>query len=68
MTVLVNPMNNIPANRIYVGDVYDHDEIIEKYPLAFGAKPKKNVSPIRAAMLEQFGYVSATLRDKVVLP
>lgn len=68
MTVLVNPMNNIPTNRIYVGDVSDYTDIIEKYPLAFGAKPKKNVSPIREAMLAQFGYVSATLRDKVVLP
>lgn len=68
MTVLVNPMNNIPTNRIYVGDVSDYVDIVEKYPLAFGAKPKKNVSPIRAAMLAQFGYVSATLRDKVVLP
>lgn len=28
---------------------------------------KPEMSPIRKAMLEQFGYVSASLRDKVVL-
>ena len=28
---------------------------------------KKNISPIRKAMLEQFGYVHPSLKDKVVL-
>ena len=31
-------------------------------------KPKReNISPIRKAMLEQFGYVSPNLKNKVVL-
>ena len=28
---------------------------------------RENISPIRKAMLEQFGYVHSSLRDKVVL-
>ena len=28
---------------------------------------RENISPIRKAMLEQFGYVHPSLRDKVVL-
>ena len=28
---------------------------------------KENISPIRKAMLEQFGYVHPSLKDKVVL-
>ena len=28
---------------------------------------RKNISPIRKAMLEQFGYVHSSLKDKVVL-
>ena len=28
---------------------------------------RENISPIRKAMLEQFGYVSPSLKDKVVL-
>lgn len=28
---------------------------------------RKNISPIRKAMLEQFGYVHPSLKDKVVL-
>ena len=28
---------------------------------------RENISPIRKAMLEQFGYVSPNLKDKVVL-
>ena len=28
---------------------------------------RKNISPIRKAMLEQFGYVHPNLKDKVVL-
>ena len=28
---------------------------------------RENISPIRKAMLEQFGYVHSSLRDKIVL-
>ena len=28
---------------------------------------RENISPIRKAMLEQFGYVHSSLKDKVVL-
>ena len=28
---------------------------------------RDNISPIRKAMLEQFGYVHSSLRDKIVL-
>ena len=28
---------------------------------------RKNISPIRKAMLEQFGYVHPSLKDKVIL-
>lgn len=57
-------------NGIVVNSMSQAEASGQKYEVFFEEvreTNRKNISPIRKAMLEQFGYVHPSLKDKVVL-
>ena len=67
MTVMMNRKSNRPEDGVAVIDVATHEDIQRGLKMARGEKVKKNLSPIRRAMLEQFGYVSKKFKEIVVV-
>ena len=67
MTVMMNRKSNRPEDGVAVIDVANHEDIQRGLKMARGEKVEKNLSPIRKAMLEQFGYVSKKFKEIVVV-
>ena len=67
MTVMMNRKSNRPEDGVSVIDVATHEDIQRGIKMARGEKVEKNLSPIRRAMLEQFGYVSKKFKEIVVV-
>ena len=67
MTVMMNRKSNRPEDGVAVIDVANHEDIQRGLKMARGEKVEKNLSPIRRAMLEQFGYVSKKFKEIVVV-
>lgn len=67
MTVMMNRKSNRPEDGVAVIDVANYEDIQRGLKMARGEKVEKNLSPIRKAMLEQFGYVSKKFKDSVVV-
>lgn len=64
---MINGKSNRPCDGVAVGDVFDYKDLQNGVKIARGEKIEKNLSPMRKAMLEQFGYVHKSLIDKVVI-
>ena len=67
MTVMMNRKSNRPEDGIAVFDVATYEDIQRGIKMARGEKVGKNLSPIRKAMLKQFGYVSKKFKEMVVV-
>lgn len=67
MTVMMNRKSNRPEDGVAVIDVATHEDIQRGIKMARGEKVDKNLSPIRKAMLKQFGYVSKKFKDLIVV-
>lgn len=67
MTVMMNRKSNRPEDGVAVIDVANHEDIQRGLKMARGEKVEKNLSPIRRAMLNQFGYVSKKFKEIVVV-
>ena len=67
MTVMMNRKSNRPEDGIAVMDVATYEDIQRGIKMARGEKVGKNLSPIRKAMLKQFGYVSKKFKEMVVV-
>ena len=67
MTVMMNRKSNRPEDGVAVIDVATHEDIQRGIKMARGEKVEKNLSPIRRAMIEQFGYVSKKFKEIVVV-
>ena len=67
MTVMMNKKSNRPEDGVAVIDVANHEDIQRGLKMARGEKVEKNLSPIRRAMLKQFGYVSKKFKEIVVV-
>lgn len=67
MTVMMNRKSNRPEDGVAVIDVANHEDIQRGIKMARGEKVEKNLSPIRRAMLEQFGYVNKKFKEMVVV-
>ena len=67
MTVMMNRKSNRPEDGVAVIDVANHEDIQKGLKMARVEKVKKNLSPIRRAMIEQFGYVSKKFKEIVVV-
>ena len=67
MTVMMNGKSNRPEDGVVTIDVATHEDIQRGIKMARGEKVEKNLSPIRKAMIEQFGYVSKKFKDLIVV-
>lgn len=67
MTVMMNRKSNRPEDGVAVIDVATYEDIQKGLKMARGEKVEKNLSPIRRAMLEQFGYVNKKFKDLIVV-
>lgn len=67
MTVMMNRKSNRPEDGVAVIDVANHEDIQRGLKMARGEKVEKNLSSIRRAMLNQFGYVNKKFKEIVVV-